>query len=327
MPEEREPDFMRTAQRFHVGEQAAGERLDIGLSRVLGASRGVVRKLLAAGAVGVRQEPGASLRRASLSEKGRIVGAAEVVWVQPGVGTPDERASPEPDLGLRVLGRGRGWLAIDKPPGMPVHPLRSGERGTALGFVASLRPEVHGVGEGGLRSGVVHRLDVGTSGAMLFGTEEVEWSRLRSAFARHRVTKTYRALVAGALHRPLQQELGLYVAQHRPARVRVIDVDAVADYPGGRVIAQRVTPVERYPGATLVEVSPVTGFLHQIRATLAHAGHPILGDVVYAPPDVAAEASRPMLHAARVGFEEIEAHAPDASDFGALLDRLAGEPG
>ena len=89
-----------------------------------------------------------------------------------------------------------------------------------------------------------------------------------------------------------------------------------------RIAEQRVEPIEALLGATLVEVRPVTGFLHQIRATLAHIGHPILGDRTYAPPDVAAASERHLLHAARVGFEEIEAHAPDPPDLAAAVERL-----
>lgn len=327
MTRERDSGSDRPTRRIAASDELAGERLDVGLSRALGRSRASVRKLLASGAVRVREQPDAAVRPASLAEKGRVLGAAEVVWVE-GAGSPeDERVLPEPGLALPVLGRGAGWLGVDKPPGMPVHPLGPDERGTALGFVASLSPDVHGVGEGGLRSGVVHRLDVGTSGAMLFATEPAAWQRLRSAFAGHRVAKTYRAVVDGVLRRSMTQRLGLYVARHRPARVRVIDVEATAQRSGGRVIEQRVAPVEVYAGATLVEVRPVTGFLHQIRATLAHIGHPILGDSTYAPPEVAAAAARPMLHAARLGFEEIELHAPDAADLSALLDRLEAPDG
>jgi len=312
----------RPLRRVELGDRLAGERLDVGLARALGRSRAAVRRLLAAGAVRVREEPGSSTRPASLSEKGRVLGRAEVVWVEEAASPEEERVAAEPQLALPILGRGRGWLALDKPPGMPVHPLGARERGTALGFVASVRPGVHGVGEGGLRSGVVHRLDLGTSGALLFATEPEQWERLRGAFAGHRVAKTYRALAAGALRRSLTQRLGLYVARHRPARVRVCDLEAVGQHSGGRVIEQRVIPIEHYEGATLIEVRPVTGFLHQIRVSLAHLGHPILGDPEYAPPELAAAAPRPMLHAARVAFEEIEVHAPDAPDFAAALDRL-----
>ena len=176
------------------------------------------------------------------------------------------------------------------------------------------------MGEGGLRSGVVHRIDVDTSGALLFASESQTWHRLRDAFATHRVAKTYRAVVAGELRNAVTQRLGLYVARHRPAFVRVVEGDTNRN--GVRQAEQRVEPVEALRGATLVEVRPVTGFLHQIRATLAHIGHPVLGDATYAPPDVAAAASRQLLHAARVGFEEIEAHAPDPSDFANAVGSL-----
>ncbi|NIR59804.1 MAG: RluA family pseudouridine synthase, partial [Gammaproteobacteria bacterium] len=79
---------------------------------------------------------------------------------------------------LVVLARGAGWVAVDKPAGVPVHPLRADERGSVLAAVAARHPEVQGVGEGGLRSGVVHRLDVGTSGVLLVATAEDAWQRL-----------------------------------------------------------------------------------------------------------------------------------------------------
>src|SRR5215470_16869036 len=78
-------------------------------------------------------------------------------------------------VGGRLLAEGPGWLVADKPAGAPVHPLAAGERGTLLGAVAARHPEIQGIGEGGLRSGVVHRLDVDTSGALLFATDAAQW--------------------------------------------------------------------------------------------------------------------------------------------------------
>jgi len=310
----------RDAHRIDAREGLAGQRLDVGLARALGLSRAAARGLLSSGAVRTREAPDQAIRATALAEKGRLLGPAEVLWVDDFERPEDRRVPPEPSAGLSVLARGTGWLALDKPAGMPVHPLEANETGTVLGFVAALHPEIHGVGEGGLRSGVVHRLDVGTSGALLFARDEPTWRRLRDAFARHRVAKTYRAVVAGELRHGFTQRLGLYVARHRPAVVRVAPDGSRRS--GVRDAEQRVEPIEALRGATLVEVRPVTGFLHQIRATLAHAGHPVLGDATYAPADVAASASRQLLHAARVGFEEIEAHAPDPSDFANAVESL-----
>ena len=77
---------------------------------------------------------------------------------------------------------------------------------------------------------------------------------------------------------------------------------------------------EAFGDASLIEVRPRTGFLHQIRASLAWLGHPVLGDKVYG--DTVDRAPRQMLHAYRLGLGEIEAEAPDPPDFVAQLSQL-----
>jgi 23S rRNA pseudouridine1911/1915/1917 synthase len=254
-----------------VEESAAGARLDAFLARALGASRAEARRVLARGVVRVDG------RACGPAQKGEALAAGSVVEVERFVPAAAQRPEPEPGLALPVLAEGPGWLVVDKPPGMPVHPRREGERGTALGFVAARHPEVAGVGEGGLRSGVVHRLDVETSGCLAFATEQASWERLREAFRRHAMEKVYRAIALGPL-----------------------------------------------AGATLVEVRPVTGFLHQIRAGLAHLGHPLAGDGRYGAAEVGdpSGAARAMLHASRLAGAGLEAEAPDPVDFAAAIARL-----
>jgi 23S rRNA pseudouridine1911/1915/1917 synthase len=178
------------------------------------------------------------------------------------------------------------------------------------------------VGEGGLRSGVVHRLDVDTSGVLLFAHEEEAWQRLRHAFQTRRVEKVYRALVCGRLEREGQAEVGLVLARHRPARVRVVGARESKRARGVREGILSWRPLEVYETASLVEVRPLTGFLHQIRAILAHRGFPLLGDRVYGGPAEAGAAPRHMLHAASVRFEEVAATSPVPPDFAALCAHL-----
>jgi 23S rRNA pseudouridine1911/1915/1917 synthase len=303
-----------------ISPEQAGLRLDVLLATSLGASRSQVRRLLA------RAEVSLDGRPLGLVDKGSPVpagGRLEIASFRlPGA----QRVIPQSELELPILARGPGWLAVDKPAGMPVHPLEEAERGTVLNALAASHPEIHGVGEGGLRSGVVHRLDVDTSGALLLATEQACWRRLREAFSSHRVEKLYRALVWGRLESEQQLKVGLVVARHRPALVRVVDLSAAASGPELRVGTMLVRPLEALRGATLVEVRPETGFLHQIRATLAHLGHPIAGDATYGGagadrPDSGA-ASRHLLHAARVAYQELCATSPDPEDFRAELDRL-----
>jgi 23S rRNA pseudouridine1911/1915/1917 synthase len=183
---------------------------------------------------------------------------------------------------------------------------------------------VAGVGEAGLRGGVVHRLDVDTSGVVLFATTQERWERLRAAFAEHRVEKLYRALVLGRLEGEADVEVGLVVARHRPARVRVIDPRHDARGRGARLARLRWRALEPIGPATLVEVFLETGHLHQIRASFAHLGHPVAGDRLYGPAagEDPTGAPRQMLHAARVRVDEILAESPDPADFAAVLARL-----
>lgn len=301
-----------------VGEAEAGRRLDLFLAERLRLSRAQARRLLARGAVTVSGRPVAE------SAKGEPLAAGATVEVAPFTRPEDLRAIPEPEAELRVLARGPGWLAVGKPAGVPVHPLREDERGSVLSALIARHPEVHGVGEGGLRSGVVHRLDVDTSGALLFATREETWKRLRGAFAGHRVEKLYRAIVVGRLDREGSAAVGLVTARHRPARVRVVSESEGERARGVRVGELSWRPVEVLEGATLIEVRPRTGHLHQIRATFEHLGHPIAGDRTYGASDDPSDAPRHMLHAARVRFEQIEASSPDPADFAAVRDRLRG---
>ncbi len=289
-----------------------GHRLDVFLAEHLALSRAEVRRLLARGAVCLDGRP------VSYPAKGILLGAGARVQVAPFARPGERRALPDSGAPLALLGSGAGWLAVDKTAGTPVHPLREEERETVLNAVVARHPELHGVGEGGLRSGVVHRLDVDTSGVLLVATEQAAWQRLRDAFQRHRVEKVYRALVCGRVEGAGLASLPLVLARHRPARVRV----AAPGERGARTVELAWRPLERFADATLVEVRPRTGFLHQIRVVLAHRGHPVLGDRVYAGPVAAAAAPRQMLHAAAVAFEEVRATSPDPADLRALAERL-----
>jgi 23S rRNA pseudouridine1911/1915/1917 synthase len=298
---------------LRVDETAAGMRLDVFLAERLELSRAQARRLLSRGAVRVGE------RTLSERAKGEPVSVGTAIEVARFERPENQCAVPEPTAQLVVLAEGPGWLAIDKPAGTPVHPLAPEETGTLLNALIARRPEVHGVGEGGLRSGVVHRLDVDTSGVLLVATLEDTWQRLRTAFSEHRVTKTYRAIVVGRLEGDGEIELGFVTARHRPAKVRVVGTSERSR--GVRMGSLRWRCLERFDTATLVEVQPRTGHLHQIRATMEHLGYPVAGDRVYGPPDALA-APRQLLHAAAVAFEEVAASSPDPDDFREMLERL-----
>ncbi len=286
----------------------AGGRLDRALANRLGVSRARVRHLLEVGRV---SEAGRAL---ALADKSRSVAAGEIYRIDGALQAESETPTPRPDLDLAVVAEGEGWLCVDKPAGVGVHPLRPDQQDTVLNAVVARHPEIVGVGEAGLRSGVVHRLDVGTSGALLFATDEASWKRLRGAFSAHRLDKRYHSIVAGRFEEARRVDLPLEITRHQPAHVEVRE--------GGRATRERVTPLRVFEDSTLVEVKLETGFLHQIRATLAHLGHPVVGDTDYGGPD----GPRPLLHAKRLAFEEIFVDTDAPADFeSAIADRAGDE--
>lgn len=309
MPDAKPPQ----PNRLTIGQDDVG-RLDRVVADWLGLSRAAVLRLLDSGGLALNS------RVLERKDKGRMLVVDDALTVE-GSLAEGEAPRPDPDLHVQVLAQGSGWIAINKAAGVPVRPHALNELGTALNAVVRLKPETVGVGEGGLRSGVVHRLDTDTSGAMLFATAQDAWQRLRLAFAEHRIIKRYEAIVKGCPPVDGRSELDLYVARHAPSRV------AIAGEAGGHTrrcgLSWRV--LEQFgQEAALIEVGLETGFLHQVRVMMSHLGYPVLGDKAYGNATTTKAAPRQMLHARSLVFEEISVDAPRPEDFEAVADRLKG---
>ena len=287
-----------------------GIRLDRALADRTGISRARVRHLLDVGRISKAD------RTLSLSDKALLTAAGDRFAIEGSLRAEDEKPKPRPDLDLTIVDEGVGWIVVDKAAGQGVHPLRPDQEDTVLNAIVGRHEEIVGIGEGGLRSGVVHRLDVDTTGALLFAKDELHWKRFRGAFTEHRVKKVYLALVAGNFERACRVDLPLSITRHQPAHVEVS--------PAGRPCRQQVTPIENFTGASLIEVRLETGFLHQIRATMAHLGHPIIGDREYGPAsgETSLDAARQMLHARTLMVDEVSVEVPIPADMQALLASL-----
>lgn len=280
---------MAEAREIEIDEAQAGERLDRFVARTLGLTRGYVRRLLGRGLVSVDGEP---------AVKGGLLRVGDRVRIE-AFRHPDEGPIASPELEVVVLHEADGLLAVDKPAGIPTHPLDYEEGGTLLNAALARFPALLGVGEGGLRSGVVHRLDTQTSGVLVLATRDEAWRRAREAFARREVRKHYLARVHGEL--PGEREVVLRL-DHRGERMRVVER-------GGREAVTRLSGVRADAETSLVEVQPITGLMHQIRATLAHLGHPVVGDALYGSP---VDCGHHLLHATfiRIGAFEASSAAP-----------------
>ncbi|HEY0821184.1 MAG TPA: RluA family pseudouridine synthase [Rhizobacter sp.] len=178
-------------------------------------------------------------------------------------------------------------LVVDKPAGLPSVPGRPAELHDCM------LSRVHHVAPDAL---VVHRLDMATSGLLVFARSKAAQRALGDAFARREVVKRYVAVVTGELVDD-EGEIDLPLIADWPNRP-LQKVDRVVGKPS--VTHYRV--IERQPGRTRVALMPLTGRSHQLRVHLQALGHPIVGDTLYAPPEVAAQSPRLLLHAHALGF-------------------------
>jgi 23S rRNA pseudouridine1911/1915/1917 synthase len=267
----------------------ARERLDHYLVRLGWArSRRAAREMLAGGMVRVN---GRVLR------KGEMVGGGDAVEIAEISTLP--ALAPDPEVKIEILFRDSAMLVVNKPAPMACHPLRPGERGTVMNGVVAAFPEAAAAGDNPREGGLVHRLDNGTSGALLVALQPTAFTTLREAIRAGRIRRDYQALVVGNLKESLEIEKSL---AHDPRNARRM-IAVAANAAGARTATTLIEPIRRYGDFTLVAARPRTGMRHQIRVHLAEASHPIAGDALYGgPPLDALVAGRFWLHLAEIEF-------------------------
>ncbi|MCA5893136.1 RluA family pseudouridine synthase [Isoptericola sp. NEAU-Y5] len=273
-----------------VPDGLAGERVDAALARMLGFSRTQAAELAASGAV---QLDG---RTVGKSDRVPAGGRLEVDVPDPTAAGP--AVVPEPVPGMGIAYEDDDVVVIDKPVGVAAHPSPGWTGPTVVGALAAAgyRIATSGAAE---RQGIVHRLDVGTSGLMAVAKSEAAYSGLKRAFKERTVTKVYHALAQGHPE-PTTGTIDAPIGRHPGADYRFA---VVAD---GKHSVTHYEVLEMLPAASLVEVHLETGRTHQIRVHFSAVRHPLVGDLTYgADPVLASKVglARQWLHAVRLGFE------------------------
>ncbi len=326
---------------FVVAAEEAGGRLDRYLAEKLPElSRSSLARTIDKGLVRVN----GVTAKASL----KLKETARVCFMMP---EPPRDGPQAEEIPLEFLYRDELMAAVNKPPGMVVHPAKGNWKGTLAGALrwhlqqqgpsADGEPASTGLSTlgGPTRPGIVHRLDRDTSGVIAVARTEQAHQALAKQFERRTVAKTYLAITHGTLELDADEidlPIGIHPYQREKMAVR-------RDHATSREAVTRYEVVERFGRmAALVRVAPKTGRTHQIRVHLAAAGAPVLCDALYSgrntipasffggaadgPPLI----ERQALHAARLEIdhpasgERLVLEAPLPADMQRLLEHLRG---
>ncbi len=294
----------------------AGERLDRFVALVTESSRADAAALVTAG--------GASVDGAVVTSGKVRLQAGQRVVVDETLLPAELLPEPDPAVEFTIVHVDDDLVVIDKPAGLVVHPGAGNPAGTLVNGLLARFPDLAGVGEAH-RPGIVHRLDVGTSGLLVVARTAAAYHALVDALGRHLVERRYLALVwghpanaSGVIEAPIGRD-------HRdPMRMAVV-VDGKPARTRYQVLSTYTEPAE----TSLLECRLETGRTHQIRVHLAAIGHPVVGDATYGGSRSAVTPPRPFLHAAALEFthpatgERMSFTSPLPSDLAGVVEALA----
>ncbi|MCQ4726334.1 RluA family pseudouridine synthase [Anaerotignum faecicola] len=239
-----------------------------------------------------------------------------------------EIPDPEPleieaeDIKLDILYEDDDVIVINKPQGMVVHPAPGHYSGTLVNaLMYHCRDGLSGI-NGCMRPGIVHRIDMNTSGALMAAKSDAAHRGLAIQLAEHSITRKYNAVVfnniktdEGTIDKP--------IGRNPKDRKKMAVLQA-----GGRRAVTHYTVIERFGKYTFIEAKLETGRTHQIRVHMASIGHPLLGDEVYGSAKQPFKLNGQVLHARILGFvhpvsgEYMEFEAPLPEYFQKLLEKL-----
>ncbi|MCH9815562.1 MAG: RluA family pseudouridine synthase [Actinomycetia bacterium] len=305
---------MPRIRELPIPEGLAGERADAALSRLLGMSRSKAVALIETGALLIDGQ------RVTKSERLPPQGWLEVTIPEPSPAPP-----ATPVAGLDVLYEDQDIIAVDKPVGVAAHGSPGWSGPTVVSGLAAqgVQLAAAGVAE---RPGIVHRLDVGTSGVMVVAKSNAAYSELKRQFKERTTTKRYHAVVQGLLD-PASGTIDAPVGRDRRHDYRF------AVTRDGKPAVTHYETLEAFHFGSLVAVQLETGRTHQIRVHMAAMRHPCVGDLTYgADPTLAdkLKLQRQWLHATELTVqhpataEDITFSSPYPDDLRRALATLSG---
>ena len=298
---------------YLVVENDGGERIDRYLAENFeDKSRSYLQKLIKDGQVKVNGKP--------VKANYRLVFDDRVEIYMPEVKEPD--IEPE-NIPLDILYEDKDVLLINKPKQMVVHPAPGHYSGTLVNAIMyHCGNELSGI-NGVMRPGIVHRIDMDTTGSLVICKNDVAHQSLSEQLKEHSINRIYEAIVHGNI-KENEGTVNAPIGRH-PTDRKKMSIHAK----NGREAITHYKVLERFGNYTHIQCKLETGRTHQIRVHMSSIGHPLVGDVVYGPakcpfPNLQGQT----LHAKTLGFihpstnEYLEVNAPLPDYFVTLINRL-----
>lgn len=299
-------------QEFIV-EGADGLRIDRYLSEKMdGLSRSYLQKLL--------KDGGVTVNGSAVKSNYKVSCGDQVVLEVPEAVEPDIMAEP---MDLDILYEDGDILLVNKPKGMVVHPAAGHYTGTLVnGLMHHCKGQLSGI-NGVLRPGIVHRIDMDTTGVLIVCKNDMAHSAVAQQLKEHSITRRYYAIVHGVI-KPDEGVINAPVGRHPTDRKKMC-----VNEKNGKAAITHYLVLRRFSRFTYVECRLETGRTHQIRVHMASIGHPLLGDQVYGPAKCPFSGLQGQtLHAGVLGIihpsagEYMEFRAPLPQYFEMLLKKL-----
>jgi 23S rRNA pseudouridine1911/1915/1917 synthase len=297
-----------------IPESLDGERLDRIVSLITEVSRSDAATMIASGGVTVDGVPAPS---------GKVrLKAGQAVTVDLATLPVEQLPQPDASIVVDVVHVDDDVIVVNKAAGLVVHPGAGNAEGTLVNGLLALYPEIAEVGEAH-RPGIVHRLDVGTTGLLIVARTQRAYEAFVAMLAAREVTRRYTALVWGRPAAPVGTiDAAIGRDPRDPLRMAVVasGKPARTNYRVERTFSE--------PDVALVTCELETGRTHQIRVHLQATGHPVVGDPSYGGARAPLAIGRPFLHAGGLEFEHpftgepMTFEAPLPPDLSTVLARL-----
>ena len=297
---------------FRIEEAIAGERIDKFLSDSLpDVSRSYIQKLIKDGQVTVNQK--------TVKSNYKLNAGDLLSMEEPELQEPDIEAE---DIPLDILYEDSDLLIINKPKGMVVHPSAGHYSGTLVNALMHYcKEDLSGI-NGVLRPGIVHRIDMDTTGSLIVCKNDFTHNHIAEQLKVHSITRVYHAIVHGIL-KDDEGTINAPIGRHPIDRKKMS-----INHKNGKEAVTHYKVLKRFKNFTYIECRLETGRTHQIRVHMSSISHPLLGDAVYGPVKSPYKLQGQTLHAKTIGIthprtgEYLEVEAPLPEYFQKVIEEL-----